>query len=72
MVYVGFQKVKRGHYSFKAVPLADNGADHTAEELTLLYKKALEDAIRKDPSNYLWSHRRWRHEWKEEYSPIIE
>lgn len=71
VVYVGFQKIKRGHYSFKAVPLADNGADHTAEELTMLYKNALEEAIRKDPSNYLWSHRRWRHEWKEGYPDII-
>ena len=70
VVYVGFEKVKRGHYAFHIVPIAANGSDHTPEELTILYKEALEKAIRKNPSNYLWTHRRWRHEWKEEYGPV--
>lgn len=71
VVYVGFEKIKRGHYRFHAVPITDNGMNHTPEELTLLYKNALEETIRRDPSNYLWSHRRWRHEWKEGYGKII-
>jgi len=71
VLYVGFKKVKRGHYSFKIVPIAENGADYTPQQLTVLYKNALEDAIRRDPANYLWSHRRWRHEWKEGYEEII-
>lgn len=72
VVFVAFEKPKRGHYSYKAYLLAENGASHTPEELTLLYKNILEDTIRNNPSNYLWSHRRWRHEWKEEFLPIIE
>jgi Kdo2-lipid IVA lauroyltransferase/acyltransferase len=71
VVYVAFTRKTRGHYSFKAIPLTENGADHSPEELTLLYKNALEESIRKDPSNYLWSHRRWRHEWQEGYREII-
>ncbi len=71
VVYVAFEKPKRGYYSFRIVPITENGASHTPEELTILYKNALEDTIRRNPSNYLWSHRRWRHEWKAEY-PIIE
>lgn len=71
VVYVAFHKVKRGYYSFKAIPLVDNGSDHTPEELTVLYRNALEETIRNNPSNYLWSHRRWRHEWKEGYPEII-
>lgn len=71
VVYVAFEKVRRGYYSFRAIPLVEDGAAYTPEQLTLLYKNALEDAIRKDPSNYLWSHRRWRHEWKEGYAEII-
>ena len=71
VVYVAFEKPKRGYYSFRIVPITENGASHSPEELTILYKNALEDTIRRNPSNYLWSHRRWRHEWKEEY-PIIE
>ncbi len=71
VVYVAFEKPKRGYYSFRIIPITENGASHTPEELTILYKNALEDTIRRNPSNYLWSHRRWRHEWKDEY-PIIE
>ena len=72
VVFVGFEKVKRGYYKFHIVPITENGAEHTPEELTIKYKTVLEDTIRKNPSNYLWSHRRWRHEWKEEFSPIIQ
>ena len=72
VVFVAFEKPKRGHYSFKVIPITENGASHTPQELTVLYKNVLEDTIRKNPSNYLWSHRRWRHEWKQGYSQILE
>jgi Kdo2-lipid IVA lauroyltransferase/acyltransferase len=72
VVFVAFEKPKRGHYSFKVIPITENGAAHTPEELTLLYKNALEDTIRNNPSNYLWSHRRWRHEWKEGFAEILK
>ncbi len=72
VVFVAFEKTKRGYYSFRATPITENAAAHTPQELTLIYKNVLEDTIRKQPSNYLWSHRRWRHEWKEGYDAIIE
>ena len=71
VVFVGFEKVKRGYYKFHIVPITENGSSYTPEQLTISYKNALEDAIRKNPSNYLWSHRRWRHEWKEGYAEIM-
>ena len=71
VVFVAFEKPGRGHYSFRATLIAANGAFHTAEQLTVMYKNILEDTIRKNPSNYLWSHRRWRHEWKEGYNKVI-
>jgi Kdo2-lipid IVA lauroyltransferase/acyltransferase len=72
VVFVAFEKVKRGYYHFKIIPIAENGADYTPQQLTVMYKKVLEDTIRKDPANYLWSHRRWRHEWKPEYGDILQ
>jgi KDO2-lipid IV(A) lauroyltransferase len=30
-------------------------------QLTALYVKVLEDKIKMNPSNYLWSHRRWKY-----------
>ena len=71
VVFVGMKKIKRGQYRFETTLLTETAADKTPEELTLLYKNALEKTIREDPPNYLWSHRRWKWEWKEEYGPII-
>ncbi len=71
VVIVGFHKLKRGYYHFSTKLLAENGSSFTPEKLTLLYKNELEAIIRKDPSNYLWSHRRWKFEWKPEYGNII-
>ena len=39
-------------------------------ELTRLYVKYLEDVIHEHPEVWLWSHRRWKREWKEEYSQL--
>jgi KDO2-lipid IV(A) lauroyltransferase len=32
-------------------------------QLTALYVKILEDKIKQEPANYLWSHRRWRYSY---------
>jgi KDO2-lipid IV(A) lauroyltransferase len=72
VVLVAFQKIKRGHYHFHPILIAENGSQYTPHQLTLLYKKVLEEVIRKDPANYLWSHRRWKYEWKPEYGELLQ
>ena len=72
VVIVGFHKIKRGYYHFSTKLLTENGSLFSPEALTVMYKNALEEIIRKDPSNYLWSHRRWKYDWKPEYGNIIE
>ena len=72
VVYVGFQKVKRGYYAFKTYPMVENAIGYTPEQLTVMYKNLLEETIRQDPANYLWNHRRWRYEWKPGYSAVID
>jgi KDO2-lipid IV(A) lauroyltransferase len=71
-VFVSQHKIKRGHYAFRLKLLSANASEFTPEQLTVLYKKELEKAIREEPSNYLWSHRRWRHAWKPEYGPVLD
>lgn len=71
VVMFGFNKPKRGHYHFSATLLAEKGSAYTPQQLTLMYKNELEKIIRRDPSNYLWSHRRWKFDWKPEYGDII-
>jgi Kdo2-lipid IVA lauroyltransferase/acyltransferase len=67
VVFAHMEKPKRGHYR-GVVKLATLDASKlVAGELTLAYVRYLEDVIRKNPSMWLWSHRRWKHEWKEEY-----
>ena len=70
VVYVGFNKVKRGYYNFTATLLTEQSAHTKTGELTCLYRDILEKTIHQDPANYLWSHRRFRFEWKEEYKDL--
>jgi len=68
VVFVNFIKVKRGYYKFEPIVITENAGGYKDGELTLLYRDFLEDAIRKQPDNYLWSHRRWKWDYKQEYS----
>lgn len=67
VVYVGFKKIKRGHYHFETTLLTEQSANTKVGELTCMYRDVLEKTIKEDPANYLWSHRRFKFEWKEEY-----
>ncbi|MFT3932589.1 MAG: lipid A biosynthesis acyltransferase [Chitinophagaceae bacterium] len=69
VVFVNFYKTKRGHYHFTSTLATTTPNDMPEGELTQQFVRYVEDCIRKNPSNYLWSHRRWKHGWKEEYSP---
>ena len=71
VVYFGFKKIKRGYYHFEAKLLAERSADTKTGELTSQYTDALEEAIKSDPPNYLWSHRRFKFEWKPEYGEVL-
>lgn len=63
-------KIKRGYYR----ATLEVGADHPAQlaegELTRRYIDFLERCIRRYPALYLWSHRRWKHGWKQEYEKM--
>jgi Kdo2-lipid IVA lauroyltransferase/acyltransferase len=72
VVIVGFNKIKRGYYHFTTTLIAENGSQYTPQQLTVLYKNELEKIIRQDPANYLWSHRRWKYDWKPEYGDIVK
>lgn len=64
------KRKKRGYYQLIGKIITENAADYTPAQLTLLYKNEVERVIQEDPSNYLWSHRRWRHAWKPAYGPV--
>jgi len=68
VVFAYIEKPRRGYYN-AVIELAVPDASQLPEgELTLKYTRYLEEVIRRNPSMWLWSHRRWKHEWRKEYS----
>jgi Kdo2-lipid IVA lauroyltransferase/acyltransferase len=70
VIYTDFYKVKRGYYEFKMELLTSTPNEFEEGALTRLIVDKIEASIRQRPANYLWSHRRWKHEWKEEYQKM--
>ena len=68
VVFVKFIKLKRGFYRFEPRLIIENGAELNEGELTLKYRDFLEETIRQQPANYLWSHRRWKWNYSDEYT----
>ncbi len=70
VVFVRFKKLQRGRYFFYHELITENAAEYTEQELTIKYRDFLEESIREQPANYLWSHRRWKWEYKNEYNRL--
>jgi KDO2-lipid IV(A) lauroyltransferase len=66
------KRKQRGYYILTGKVITENAVHSTPEQLTLLYKNEVERVIQEDPSNYLWSHRRWRHAWQPEYGTVYD
>ena len=62
--------VKRGYYSLHFELLCKDASQLAAGELTKLYVKRITEIINEQPHNWLWSHRRWKYDWKEEYEVV--
>jgi KDO2-lipid IV(A) lauroyltransferase len=70
VIFVRFYKTGRGHYRVRLITGADHPAQLPEGELTRRYARFLEEAIAQDPALWLWSHKRWKKEWKEEFSRL--
>ena len=62
VIFVDIQRVKRGFYELHLSIISDNSVETKEKEITSKYAKKLEEAILKKPENYLWSHKRWKHQ----------
>lgn len=67
VIFMTFYKVRRGYYYAKTHLASDNPQSLPEGELTRVYVRYLEEVITENPDMYLWSHRRWKHLWKEDY-----
>ncbi|MBN9379362.1 MAG: lipid A biosynthesis acyltransferase [Chitinophagaceae bacterium] len=68
VVFAYIEKPRRGYYH-ATLTLGCREASCLSEgELTHNYVRFLEDVIRRNPDMWLWSHRRWKHTWKNDYA----
>lgn len=64
VIYMEMQRIKRSYYSLEFSLLVENPANCTFGEVTQKFMSQLEKTIIKDPGNWLWSHKRWKHSRK--------
>lgn len=57
--FVAVRKRSRGHYEAEYIPISDGSM--SSVEVMQAYVKLLENEIRQQPENWLWSHRRWKY-----------
>ncbi|HIA06681.1 MAG TPA: acetyltransferase [Flavobacteriales bacterium] len=60
VVYLDLQKVERGKYTIEYSLITDAPDTTEPHFITEAYVKKLEEAIERNPSNWLWSHKRWK------------
>ncbi|WP_082379364.1 lysophospholipid acyltransferase family protein [Pseudalgibacter alginicilyticus] len=60
-------RLNRGNYKFVITPLFDFSEPYQVGLITQFYAKKIEESINENPENYLWSHRRWKRKYKDEY-----
>ena len=60
LVYNRVRKIKRGHYEVTTLKLADPPYDKNDKSALERYIHEVENAIRERPSEWLWSHNRWK------------
>ena len=70
VVFASIDKPRRGYYHATVKLACQDAAALPEGELTWRYVRWLESVIRNRPDMWLWSHRRWKHAWKEEYEPM--
>jgi KDO2-lipid IV(A) lauroyltransferase len=65
LIFIEFQRVKRGYYYIKFFRLIDEPSKYKKGEITQIYMKRLEEYIRRKPEYWAWTHKRWKHKRNE-------
>lgn len=59
--YLDIQRVRRGYYQCKVVPVSTEPSITSEYEITTRFMHLLQDSIERQPQYWLWSHNRWKH-----------
>jgi KDO2-lipid IV(A) lauroyltransferase len=60
VVFIGIRRIKRGYYELNFERIAEPPYFKKDHAILDRYIARMEDQIRKSPSGWLWSHRRWK------------
>lgn len=72
VVFGNIRKVKRGYYEATLTLAFENPANEPEGRITEAFVEYLENHIHQQPETWVWSHRRWKHEYKAEYDEMNE
>jgi KDO2-lipid IV(A) lauroyltransferase len=67
VVFADIRKLKRGYYKAQLTLAFENPIQEPEGTITEAFVKYLEKNIREQPEVWVWSHRRWKHDYKPEY-----
>jgi len=62
IVYISIRRIKRGYYRVFAERIELPSIIQKSGAITEIHTRRLEADIRSQPENWLWTHRRWKHE----------
>ena len=60
VVYLSTREEDDGNYTMNFIPVCDNAAEMPEGAILSRYFELLEQDLREQPWNYLWTHRRWK------------
>ena len=75
--YIKINKIRRGYYTLELIPIDINRFlpynEENANRLVDFYNELLEQHIRENPSQWLWTHKKWKHSYttNDEMSPLF-
>ena len=67
VVYCAIKKTKRGYYSSKLELITLNAFETPKGYITKQMVSHIEKNIVEQPDNYLWSHNRFRHKYRDQF-----
>jgi KDO2-lipid IV(A) lauroyltransferase len=61
VLYPKIVQVKQGYYTAEFIVISDEPNDTVENQITEKFSRLLEQQIRENPADWLWSHKRWKH-----------
>lgn len=61
VVYMENKRVQRGRYNVKISLISEDASKEEKHAITKKYAQLLEENLKSQPDNWLWTHKRWKH-----------